>query len=168
MIDAKELTPNLKPDNTPQGGEVKELQLDDARRVKGLSPGMLVFKRFIRNRLAVVGFAILQFMFTFSFIGPLFSPYSQTQVFKGVGSMTKDFAGAIYNTELRYTTAEGQSFGSAERAQFLLALGKDKDTFSAGGSTYSFVSEGENVYRIFQLQPVAEALLGKVHPAEGS
>jgi len=60
----------------------EEMQLDDARRVKVLSPGMLVFKRFIRNRLAVVGFVILLFMFTFSFLGPIFSPYGQTQVFK--------------------------------------------------------------------------------------
>ncbi len=45
-----------------------EMHLDDARRVKVLSPGMLVFKRFIRNSLAVVGFVILLFMFIFSFL----------------------------------------------------------------------------------------------------
>ena len=33
--------------NTPQ--EQEQMKLDDARRVKVLSPGMLVFKRFIRN-----------------------------------------------------------------------------------------------------------------------
>ena len=32
--------------------ETEEMALDDARRLKVLSPGMLVFKRFIRNRLA--------------------------------------------------------------------------------------------------------------------
>ena len=31
----------------------KNLSLDDGRRVKVLSPGMMVFKRFIRNRLAI-------------------------------------------------------------------------------------------------------------------
>ena len=31
------------------------LSLDDGRRVKVLSPGMMVFKRFIRNRLAIAG-----------------------------------------------------------------------------------------------------------------
>ena len=148
--------------------EAEEMQLDDARRVKVLSPGMLVFKRFIRNSLAVVGFAILSFMFIFAFIGPLLSPYGQTQVFKGVGSMSKDYAGATYNSELRYTTAEGETFGSAERAQFLLALGKKQETFTADGSTFFFVSEGENTYRILQLDPVAEELLGKIHPVNGA
>ena len=42
---------------TPQ--EQEQMKLDDARRVKVLSPGMLVFKRFIRNKLAVAGIIIL-------------------------------------------------------------------------------------------------------------
>ena len=33
----------------------QQLSLDDGRRVKVLSPGMMVFKRFIRNKLAIVG-----------------------------------------------------------------------------------------------------------------
>jgi peptide/nickel transport system permease protein len=127
---------------------------------------MMVFKRFIRNELAVVGFAILLFMFIFAFLGPVFSPYAQTQVFKGVGSMTKDYAGATYNTELRYTAAAGQSFDSAERAQFLLALGGSKETFTIGDTAYYYVSEGENTYRILKLNPVGTVLVGvfKVSP----
>ncbi len=140
----------------------EEMHLDDARRIKVLSPGMLVFKRFIRNSLAVVGFGILFFMFTFAFLGPLFSPYSQTQVFKGIGSMSKDYAGATYNTELRYTVAAGEQFGSAERAQFLLALGKKQDTFSYGDNTYYFASEGNDVYRIMMLHPIAVLIAEKV------
>ena len=45
--------------NTPRS----EMKLDDARRIKVLSPGMMVFKRFIRNKLAVIGLVILFFMF---------------------------------------------------------------------------------------------------------
>ena len=37
--------------------------LDDERRVKVLSPGQLVAKRFFRNRLAMVGLIILVTMF---------------------------------------------------------------------------------------------------------
>ena len=59
----------------------KEMTLDDAARVKVLSPGMLVFKRFIRNKLAIVGSAILIVMFLFAFIGPYFYRYGQTEVF---------------------------------------------------------------------------------------
>jgi len=50
----------------------KPLALDDSQRVKVLSPGQMVFKRFIRNRLAIVGSAILIFMFLFAFLFPLF------------------------------------------------------------------------------------------------
>ena len=142
----------------------EEMHLDDARRVKVLSPGMLVFKRFIRNKLAVVGLVILVIMFVFSFLGPLLSPYEQTQVFKGIGSMSKEYAGAIYNEELRYTVADGESFGSAERAQFLLALGKNTENFKAGEHEYRYITEGENIYRILQLDTVAEVLLKDIHP----
>ena len=51
--------------------------LDDVSRVKVLSPGRQVFKRFIRNRLAVFGSALLILMFVFSFLGPIFYPYGQ-------------------------------------------------------------------------------------------
>lgn len=168
MSYTKELKPELEEDVVRQEEEHEEMLLDDARRVKVLSPGMLVFKRFIRNRLAVVGFVILFFMFVFSFIGPILSPYGQTQVFVGLGTMSKEFAGAIYNEELRYSVAEGESFSGSERAQFLLALGKDQPTFTFGEHTYHYVSEGENAYRILQLDPVAEELLGQVHSLDGS
>ena len=58
-----------------------EKTLDDLSRVKVLSPGRKVFKRFIRNRLAVFGSILLITMFVFSFLGPLFYPYGQKQIF---------------------------------------------------------------------------------------
>ena len=57
------------------------IKLDDLSRVKVLSPGRQVFKRFIRNRLAVFGTVMLILMFVFSFLGPLFYPYGQKQIF---------------------------------------------------------------------------------------
>ena len=91
----------------------EEMQLDDTRRVKVLSPGMLVFKRFIRNRLAVVGFTILFFMFTFSFIGPFFSPYGQTDVFKGIVDYTDLFGGRFLREDFYGRTARGPFQGLA-------------------------------------------------------
>ena len=44
--------------------------LNDDRRVRVLSPGAMVAKRFFRNRLAVVGLIMLLAMFVFSFIFP--------------------------------------------------------------------------------------------------
>lgn len=158
----KDLKQDIEQENVRE-----EMHLDDARRVKVLSPGMLVFKRFIRNKLAVVGFGILLFMFLFSFVGPFFSPYEQAQVFKGVGIMSKDYAGAIYNEELRYTILDGQDFGSAERTQFLLALGEGSETFTYGSKTYYYTDIGNNSYRIMQIEPVAEVLLNVFNSPSG-
>ena len=144
------------------------MALDDARRVKTLSPGMLVFKRFIRNKLAVIGLIILVAMFLFSFLGPLLSPFTQTQVFYKQGSMSKDYAGAIFNTELRYSIKEGEAFSGAEQARFLLALGKGKPHFKSGENNYSYIEEGEDFYRIVQLDLFAESLLGRTNPLPGN
>jgi len=160
MSDNDKLNPNIEKPVVNNDETIEEMHLDDARRVKVLSPGMLVFKRFIRNSLAVIGFGILTFMFLFAFLGPFFSPYTQTEVFKGLSSMSKDYAGATYNAELRYTVAEGETFGSSERAQFLLALGKNNETFTSGENTYYFTKESEDVYRILKLEPVAEVIAG--------
>lgn len=46
-------------------------------RVKVLSPGMTVLKRFFRSKLSVTGLIILVVLFLFSFVGPLFSPYGE-------------------------------------------------------------------------------------------
>ncbi len=166
MTDIEPTSQSFSPESIPSDPN-EELHLDDARRIKVMSPGMLVFKRFIRNKLAVVGLVILVVMFIFAFLGPLFSPYTQTQVFKGVSSMVKDYAGATYNTELRYTVADDVSFTTVDSAQFLLALGKKAPTFTSGGTSFSYVEEGENIYRILQLDPVAEVLMGRINPQNG-
>lgn len=168
MIDNNEINENTEPEKNHLEDPNEPMALDDARRVKVLSPGMLVFKRFIRNKLAVIGIVILTFMFLFSFVGPLFSPYDQAQVFKGIGAMTKEFAGATYNTELRYTAAEGFQFSAADRTQFLLALGKKQTTFNSGGVNFTYVQEDPNTYRIFRLNPIAEGLAGNIRSTTGT
>ncbi len=163
-LEATNLTTEPTQNQTPQN---QGMALDDARRVKTLSPGMLVFKRFIRNKLAVIGLIILVAMFLFSFVGPFLTPYTQTEVFYKDSSISKDYAGAIFNTELRYSVKEGEDFGGAEQARFLLALGRDQTQFKSGDNTYSFIEEGENFYRIMQLDLFAESLLGRVNPVPG-
>ncbi|MCQ2519414.1 MAG: ABC transporter permease [Lachnospiraceae bacterium] len=72
--------------------EEKEMSLDSTERVKVLSPGQLVFKRFVTNKLSIVGTVILVFMFLFSFVMPLFYPYSQTQIFYKYDNSVIDYA----------------------------------------------------------------------------
>ncbi|MEG2295115.1 MAG: ABC transporter permease [Oscillospiraceae bacterium] len=60
---------------------------------KIITPGQLVFKRFIRNKLAIMGMVILVIMFIFSFIGPFFSPYGEYTLFfekNGVEQMIEE------------------------------------------------------------------------------
>lgn len=49
-------------------------------RVKVLSPTMTVLKRFFRSKLSMLGLCILAFLFLFSFVGPLFSPWGEMEV----------------------------------------------------------------------------------------
>ena len=66
--------------------------LDDVSRVKVLSPGRQVFKRFMRNRLAVFGSGLLILMFVFSFLGPLFYPYGQKEIFYKYDTQNVNYA----------------------------------------------------------------------------
>ena len=70
------------------------IALDDTQRVKVLSPGRLVFNRFKRNKLAIVGTAILTFMFLFSFIFPMFYSYGQTDIFYKYDTLMTNYASA--------------------------------------------------------------------------
>ena len=74
------------------------MKLDDVARVKVLSPGRKVFKRFIRNRLAVFGSVTLIVLFVFSFLGPLVYPYGQKQIFYKYDTQNVNYALAKMNT----------------------------------------------------------------------
>ncbi|MGN1020062.1 MAG: ABC transporter permease [Aristaeellaceae bacterium] len=149
--------------NTTDNQKKENLALDDGRRVKVLSPGMMVFKRFIRNRLAIAGICILVFMFAFSFLGGVISPYTQDQVFYKYDYANKEYAGAVVNTEFRYTTREGVQLPAAARASFNLAAKKDDPTFTAGGVTYSVTKVDDNFYRIGTASELGTVtVLGKI------
>lgn len=135
--------------------------LDDEKRVKVLSPGMMVFKRFVRNRLAITGLFILVAMFLFAFLGPLFMPYTQSQVFHTQASMLKDFAGAIKNRELRYTAVEGKSFPTAAAGRFLLAKNAGQNSFESAGKQYTLVNEGDAFFRIKEMTVISDVAARK-------
>jgi len=113
----------------------EQMKLDDARRVKVLSPGMLVFKRFIRNKLAVAGIIILAVMFVFAFLGPFFSPYTRAQLFTKEVPEWGDYATGRFNAESRFLGATNSSMNSA----VLKALGSEKS-----GNKYKLV-EGQEI-----------------------
>ncbi len=135
----------------------KQMALDSEQRVRVLSPSMLVFKRFLRNRLAIIGTFIIIGMFLFSFVGGIISPYDESQVFMGYEIMSKEYASVTKNKEYRYTVMPGKEFPSVARAQMILAANNDASEFTVLDQTYALSKEGEKLYRISLMDRLATA-----------
>ena len=138
-------------------------KLDDERRVRVLSPGMLVFKRFMRNKLAITGLVILVLMFAFSFLGGIITPYSQSQVFKHDEEIMKEYATCMLSTDYRFTVRPGAVLPESAHAQAILAISKNAASFVYLDKTYSLAKEGEDLYTIGDALMIANArtLAGK-------
>ena len=135
--------------NVNEVKEKEEYSLNDDRRVKVLSPGAMVAKRFFRNRLAVIGLIMLLAMFIFSFIGGLVSPYGQDEQFFTTQQQQKEYVGVTQNDDLRYTVADGQEFSGILQAQFLLAQGRGETSCTYDDVTYDIVEDGTDLYAIY-------------------
>lgn len=130
-------------------------RLDDERRVRVLSPGMLVFKRFTRNRLAVLGTIIIVLMFIFSFIGGAISPYEENQVFRTTTMESKAYAGVRENTDFLYTDAPGKELPKLAKTQAILAINNGEESFVSQDVTYNLIKESDEFYRVVEMSPVA-------------
>lgn len=128
--------------------------LDDTERTKVLSPGRLVAKRFFRNRLALVGLCLLIFMFLYAFAGPIFYPYSQTQIFYKFDTLRIDYASATERTEyVLYAIPGGPDINSlvVNRFNAYIADMKAKDAedtivTATDGVDYLISKLEENIY----------------------
>ena len=134
--------------NADQTPAEEHYSLNDDRRVKVLSPGMLVAKRFIRNRMAVTGLVILVFMFVFSFIGGLVSPYGQDQFFYTDKTIRKSFGEAKENTEFRYGSNSDELFGLTAQAKAMLAIQQGKDTFNFSNHNYTMNKVSDEMFTV--------------------
>lgn len=141
------MSENEKNENTKV--EEEQLSLNDDRRVKVLSPGALVAKRFLRSSLAVTGLVTLIIMFIFSYIGGLITPYEQDQIFYRTEGQIKDYAGVVENKEFRYAATDDRYSGVVQ-AQSLLAIQKGSEEFAYRGISYTVASEGKDFYSIAQ------------------
>ena len=101
-----EETKNLTLNETPLAEEPeKEEALSD--RVRVISPGRMVLKRFFRSKLSVIGLCLMLFLFLFSFIGPLFTGWEQNEIDRSIrqvvyspSQLTDDcyYVGEVENT----------------------------------------------------------------------
>lgn len=126
----------------------EQYSLNDDRRVKVLSPGTLVAKRFFRNRMAMVGLIILIFMFVFSFLGGVISPYTEDQLFYRDDTMRKEYCSAIENKDFRYIAADGQNFPSILQAKMVLCTQQNTTEFDYDKVYYTVTKEGEDFYSV--------------------
>ncbi len=135
--------------------ENKPLALDDAQRVKVLSPARLVAKRFFRNKLAIIGLAILIFMFGSSFLGPLFYPYGQIDKFSTVNALDLDYAVCgelssytsfllIENDVTKDVKNYIDSFVKEMEGE-----GVETKQFERNGNTFIVRKLGDRVYKLF-------------------
>ncbi len=141
----------------------EEMHLDDANRVRVLSPGMMVLKRFLRNRLAIVGMVIIVCMFLFAFVGGALYPYSESQVFYKTEQVMKDFAGATVIDQLQFQTAEGVTLPSDINSKALIAASKKEYVFQTrDGQMIGMAPAAENsdIYLIYSLEPAQIFLKG--------
>ncbi|MBN2261045.1 MAG: ABC transporter permease [Clostridiales bacterium] len=117
---------------------------------------MLVIKRFIRNQLAIIGLIITVFMFLFSFVGGLITPYGETEVFKYIGTMSKEYASVTLNEEFRYSVAENMEYNPNMHSNFILSRNKGENTFTYKDENYYISEVGKDFYKVFRLNSVAQ------------
>ena len=150
-----------------RGADNSEMALDDVARVKALSPGRKVFKRFIRNRLAVFGSVTLIILFAFSFLGPLVYPYGQKQIFYTFETQNVDYALAKQSTT--YNGYDVDSSVALERTvvsamnsniKAMLENGEDRMVVTAGDGGYAIERIADNVYTLSAIDLTKAATAG--------
>lgn len=76
-------------------------------RVKALSPGATVAKRFFRSKLSMIGLVTIILLFVFAFIGPLLSPWGETEA--DVSRTDPNISGTMFSYEVDGETYDGYS-----------------------------------------------------------
>lgn len=130
-----------------------EIRLDDISRVKVLSPGRQVFKRFIRNRLAIFGSVTLIVMFVFSFLGPFVYPYGQKEIFYRYDTQNVNYALARINTSYNESAIDDsieveRTVGNSMNSNIKKMVEEDKAAMIVSGAkgSYQIRRYADNIY----------------------
>lgn len=126
----------------------KKFSIGDDRRVKSLSPGALVRRRFFRNKVAVLGLAVLSCMFIFSFIGGFLSPYGQGEIFYRQENVSKDYASAKQSKDFHFLSNDTNNFNSSNEADMIVSMVDKKTQFTSGGKNYTLTEEGKDFFSV--------------------
>ena len=155
MIDKDKINENTEPNQLPEDTN-EPMALDDARRIKVLSPGMLVSKRFIRNKLAVIGLVIITFMF------PLHLPARFSRRIRRRRYSWAVRCQGLRGSDLQHRTALhccGRPDFGRERAH-RSRWAKTANLHFRRGLRLHTRRKTSNTYRILRLNPIAEDFAG--------
>ncbi len=67
-------------EETTEITEGSTLMTEDTQTFKQMSPIRLVLRRFFRSKLSIIGLIMIVGLFLFSFLGPVFSPWGESEV----------------------------------------------------------------------------------------
>jgi len=134
----------------------EHIALDDTQRIKVLSPGRLVFKRFIRSKLAITGTILLIAMFAFSFLGALFTPYNESEVFHTYKYQNADYGVAQEKNEYYNYVFEGAEIDYRVKA-YVTSIANEIDEKGltslpiedpSGEADYVLTKIGEKIFKL--------------------
>ncbi len=129
------------------------------QNVRVLSPGMMVAKRFFRNKLAIAGLVIIVSMFLFSFLGGALIPYGESEVFFTTEVMKKDYAGAAEISDYHIYAKEGVVLPSDINSKLIRAIAQGNNTFETkDGNIYGLELYTDNSYGLYLLDSLDEAV----------
>ena len=100
----------------------------------------------MKNRLAIIGASLLGFLLLFSFVGGIFSPYSQHEVFYRQQLQESQVAAATQNDTFRLTLAPGQTLSDAARAVLSLAAAPGQEAVEFGGESSRLTPLGKDLF----------------------
>lgn len=143
-------------------------RLDDVARVKVLSPGRQVFKRFIRNRLAVFGSVLLIIMFVFSFLGPIFYHCGQKEIFYKYDSQNINYALAKevttytgYSVSADITVPRSITTSVNSVAKSLIASGEDAAIITSDEGSFLLSRVNDDVFVLSSVDASKIASVGE-------
>ena len=122
--------PELLPGQPPETPAEESI----ADKVRIISPTRLVLKRFFRSKLSIIGLCMFIFLLLFSFLGPLFVPWEETEV---------DYSGSHVTTvvSVETTVNEGQPDEETFTVYFIEEY---TSTINAHASAFTYSNEDEN------------------------
>lgn len=135
---------SIETEDAVESEAAAELEAEESvmRDVRIVSPAALVFKRFFRSRLSVIGLIMFIALLLFSFVGPMLSGWGETEVDRSPGVTTYT---PLMTT---FVGADGESYTVVQLVSDTPSVNIHAPMFSYGIKNYGTENE-ERVLHVF-------------------